>query len=132
MSSAEASAARLVRFLETGEVTAGLFTDDVFCDFTLPLWRLQAEGVTDVVALRRSGHPGPGRVIGRRCDSTERGFVLEIEESWEDKGETWYCRELIRCDLRGDSIEAISVYCTGDWTAARVSQHARDVRLLRV
>ena len=31
----EASAARLVRFLETHEVTAGLFTDDVFVDVRL-------------------------------------------------------------------------------------------------
>ena len=37
----------LVEFLETGHVPDGLFTPDVFCDFTMPKWRLQAEGARD-------------------------------------------------------------------------------------
>ena len=55
-------AERFIRFLETGEAGASLFSPDVFCDFTPPQWRLQAEGVEAVVALRRRGHPGPGQV----------------------------------------------------------------------
>jgi len=128
--SVEGSAARLVRFLETHEVTPELFTDDVFCDFTPPLGRYQAIGVDNVVAIRTRNHPAGGRVVGRRCDPTPTGYVVEIEERWEHQGKSWYARELIRVDLRDDRIAAISVYCTGDWDARKYDDHARS--LLRV
>ena len=120
-----------VTFLETGEAPARLFAPDVFCDFTMPRWRLQAEGVGAVVALRRHGHPGPGRVPRHRFDPTPTGFVLEVEEAWDADGEHWYCRELFRADVSDDGITRLSVYCTGDWDAARVAEHAAAVTLIR-
>ena len=128
---ADAVAARFIRFLETGEAAPGLFDANVFCDFTLPRWRLQAEGLGPVLALRRQGHPNPGRVPRFRCDPTPTGFVLELEEEWEQDGEAWYCREMFRADVTGETIAALSVYCTGDWDRSRRAQHAREVRLLR-
>ena len=124
-------ARHLIGFLETGDPPAGLFADDVFCDFTPPLWRLQAQGPSPVVELRRRGHPGPSTVASWRCDPTPTGFVLEVEERWVQDDKPWYCRELIRADVDGTTITALSVYCTGDWSAERVAQHGRDVRLLR-
>jgi hypothetical protein len=124
-------AAELILFLETGEVAPELFAPDVFCDFTAPRWRLQAHGLADAVALRTSGHPGPGRVPRSRLDATTTGFVLEVEERWEADGESWYCRELMRADVRDGSIAEIAVYCTGDWDRARVAEHAAAVTLLR-
>lgn len=128
---ARAVALRLIQFLETGDVPPGLFTTDVFCDFTLPLWRLQAQGLEPVVALRRHGHPGPSQVPRWRCDPTPTGFVLEVEERWEQAGESWYCRELMRADVAGESIAEITVYCTGDWNTARQAEHQQAVRLVR-
>ncbi|WP_405663569.1 MULTISPECIES: hypothetical protein [unclassified Streptomyces] len=124
-------AAQFVAFLESGTPPAGLFAPDLFCDFTMPRWRLQARGVDDAVALRRAGHPGPSRVPRSRFDATATGFVLEVEEQWEQDGQSWYCRELFRADVSGGSIGELSVYCTGDWDRARVAEHARTVRLLR-
>ena len=121
----------LIRFLETGTPPEGLFTESVFCDFTLPRWRMQAEGIGPTVELRRAGHPGPGSVSRSRCDPTPTGFVLEVEEEWTQGGESWYARELFRADVDGESISALSVYCTGDWDRSRRAQHAREVRLLR-
>ena len=118
-------AEQLIVFLETGEVPAGLFAPDVFCDFTLPTWRLQASGVQDAVALRRSGHPCAGRVPRWRTDRTDTGFVMEFEEVWVDGGQQWYCREMARADVAEDAISALSVYCTGDWDTARQARHAR-------
>jgi hypothetical protein len=120
-----------VRFLETGDAPAGLFSDDVFCDLTLPRWRLQAEGRDAVVALRTTGHPGPSTVTRWRCDSTPNGFVIELEERWQQDGRDWYCREMARAELRGDAIGELSIYCTGDWDAAREAEHRASVQLLR-
>ena len=128
---ASAIAARFVHFLETGNPSSGPFTADVFCDFTLPRWRLQAQGLAEVVALRLHGHPGPGTVPRWRCDPTPSGLVLEVEERWSQDGKDWYCRELFRADVRGDSICSLAVYCTGDWDAAREAEHANAVQLLR-
>lgn len=126
-----ALAEALVRFLECGEPEPGLFAPDVFCDLVLPRWRLQARGADDAVALRRSGHPARGRVPRHRVDPTPTGFVLEVEEAWEDGGEAWTCRELFRADIGPGGIVELAVYCTGDWDAARVAEHAASVRLLR-
>jgi hypothetical protein len=127
----EALATKFVHFLETGDVPEGLFTDDVFCDFTVPHWRLQAQGMEEIVALRKHGHPGPGKVPRRRYDPTATGFVLEFEESWTDHNNDWYSREMARADVRGGSIAALSVYCTGDWDTAQRAEHSKAVQLLR-
>lgn len=128
---ADRLARKFIHFLETGDVPEGLFTTDIFCDFTLPLWRLQAQGMEETVALRKQGHPGAGRVPRWRCDPTATGFVIEFEESWHDHDRDWYSREMARVDIRGDAIAALSVYCTGDWDADRRAEHSRAVSLLR-
>jgi hypothetical protein len=122
---------KLIAFLETGTAPSGLFTPDVFCDFTMPQWRLQAQGADQVIGLRRAGHPGPGRVPRSRLDATATGFVLEVEENWDADGESWYCRELFRADVCDGAICQLSVYCTGDWDTALVARHADAVPLLR-
>lgn len=124
-------AEKLIAFTETGEAPAGLLAPDVFCDFTMPTWRLQASGVDETVALRRAGHPGPSTVPRWRFDPTPTGFVLEIEEAWEDGGEHWTAREMFRADIGEEGITQISVYCTGDWSAARRAEHAAAVTLIR-
>lgn len=135
MSAPEATArdlaGQMITFMETGAPPAGLFTPDIFCDFTLPQWRLQARGIEDVTALRKAGHPGPSRVPRSRFDPTTTGFVLEIEEQWDQDGESWYCREMIRADISDGAVSQISVYCTGDWDRERVRRHAETVQLIR-
>jgi hypothetical protein len=122
---------KFITFLETGDSSEGLWTADVFCDFTMPLWRLQAQGIEEATALRKHGHPAPGRVPRSRFDPTPTGFVLEVEEEWEQDGEHWYCRELFRADISDGAISQLSVYCTGDWDSALRARHATTVHLLR-
>ena len=85
----------------------------------------------DAVAIRRGGHPEPSRIAVRRLDPLPSGFLLEVEEFWDHGGQQWYCRELMRADVDAGSIVDLSVYCTGDWDAARVAEHARMVHLPR-
>lgn len=120
-----------MRFLETGTVPDGLFTDDVLLDLSLPQWRLQTRGPAELAAVRRRSHPWLGTVPRHRVDATPTGLVLEFEERWEDEEGTWYCRELMRADVRDGAISEASVYCTGDWSPATQAAHAREVSLLR-
>ena len=124
-------AGKFIEFLESQAPPEGLFTPDVFCDFTSPQWRQQAQGIEDAVSIRKAGHPGPSRVPRSRFDATATGFVLEVEEEWDQDGEQWYCRELFRADVSNGSISQISVYCTGDWDTQRRADHAKAVQLLR-
>jgi hypothetical protein len=128
---AHALAEKFITFLESNEAPEGLLAPDVFCDFTMPTWRLQASGRQDCVEMRRAGHPVKGTVPRWRFDPTPTGFVLEVEEAWDADGERWTCRELFRADISDEGISQLSVYCTGDWDAARRGEHAAAVTLIR-
>jgi hypothetical protein len=121
---------RLIAYLETGTAPDDLFTDDVFCDFTPPHWRIQARGREAVLAIRKRGHPSAGHVPRWTASPTPEGFVMELEERWTDANGDWYCREAIVAQVRDRAISRISVYCTADWDAKRQAAHAAEVRLL--
>ncbi|NMN95613.1 hypothetical protein [Antrihabitans stalactiti] len=121
----------VIAFLETGEAADGLFAADAFCDLTIPLWRIQARGHDDVVALRTTTHPDLGSARATRWEPTPSGFVLELTESWSSGGEDWTCRELMWAVVVDGEITDLSVYCTGDWDRARRAEHARAVTLIR-
>ncbi|MDQ6754573.1 MAG: hypothetical protein M3017_14520 [Actinomycetota bacterium] len=122
---------RFIEFLQTGSIPGGLFAEDVFIDMTIPQWRLQATGPDGVLDVRRGGHPSPGLVPRWRTDTTARGFVIEVEETWTAEGQQWYCREMVRADVSDGVITELSVYCTGDWDAAQQARHRQEVTLLR-
>jgi hypothetical protein len=128
----DALAAAVVRFLETGAADPGLFAPGVFCDLTLPTWRLQSAGRAATIALRTDNHPCASRVTRHRVDPTPRGFVLEFEEEWVDDGGTpWYCRQMLRADVGPEGIVDLAIYCTGDWDPGQIAKHADAVRLIR-
>lgn len=124
-------AEKFVRFLETNELPDGLLAPNVFADFTMPTWRMQADSPEGVVAMRVAGHPALGQVIRTRVEPTLNGFVIEFEERWHSGGQDWYSREMARADVSEDGITELSVYCTGDWDEARVAEHRAAVTLLR-
>jgi hypothetical protein len=126
-----AFAEKLIAFLETNHAPDALFAPDVFCDYISPLWRQQASGRDDVIALRVAGHPSTGKVPRWRFDPTPTGFVLEFDEEWERGGDLWSAHEIARCDVTDDGIVEISVFCTGDWSSSRRAEHAAAVTLLR-
>ena len=126
-----ALAEKFIAFLETGDAPDGLFAPNVFCDFTMPTWRLQSSGIENLVAMRKEGHPATGRVPRWRFDPTPTGFVLEVEEEWAWDGDHWTCREMFRADVGDDGVTQLSVYCTGDWSSAHRAEHAAAVTLLR-
>ena len=124
-------ATEFIRFLETGELADDLFAPDVFSDITLPTWRQQANDVPGLRALRQYGHPDPGRVPQHRLDVFDGGFVLEFTEAWAGEGGEWTSREIARADVSNGRIAALSLYCTGDWSPARIAEHEEAVTLLR-
>jgi hypothetical protein len=128
---ANAVVADLIRFLETGTAPERLFAADAFADLSLPHWRIQVATAAQIIAVRAESHPFPGQVRVERVEQTGHGFTIEFEERWEDGGQRWYCREMIRADVADGSITEVSIYCTGDWDEARQREHAEAVSLIR-
>lgn len=128
---AAVAVANFITFLETGTVPEGLFAPDMFTDLTLPHWRIQAATAAEIIAVRAQDHHGGSEIAVERVESTEHGFTIELTERWDHEGQRWYCREMIRADLRGDTITELAVYCTGDWDEAKQREHADAVRLIR-
>ena len=124
-------AEKFVRFLETNEDQPGLFADDCFCDFTSPRWREQVQGARAIGDFRRAKHPIGGKVPRWTFAPTTTGLVIEVEETWRENGDDWYCREMFRIEVKDAAISELSIYCTGDWNTARRAEHARMVQLLR-
>lgn len=124
---------KFVTFLESGGIASeGLFAPAVFGDLTFPCWRIQTNSAEELVAGRRRLHPQPGRVRLERVTPTETGYLIKLEERWEDGGQQWYCREGFIIDLdENGAISDLTLYCTGDWDQARQREHAQAVTLLR-
>jgi hypothetical protein len=130
-SGVDTAVANLIRFLETGLVADTLFAPNAFADLSLPQWRVQASNADELLAIRAGSHPYPGQVRVERVERTDHGFTIEFEERWRNEGQRWYCREMIRADVVGESIVEMSIYCTGDWDEARQREHADAVQLVR-
>jgi len=122
---------KMIVFLETGTPPEGLFRPDTFLDISMPTWRIQADGIEALVQVRKEGHPGPSKVTRWRSDPTEKGFVFEFEERWNQDGQDWYSREMLRMDVVDGAVAELTVYCTGDWDEARQREHAAAVALIR-
>ncbi len=128
------SVERLVTFLESsGTATpADTFAPDVFCDLTFPRWRIQLEGADALAEARQELHPQPGSVRVEQVTGDAHGYAVKLEERWRDGDEDWYCREAFHCLLDdAGRITDFSLYCTGDWSEARVREHEAAVTLIR-
>lgn len=128
------SVARFVQFLESSgtDTPEETFAPHVFCDLTFPQWRVQLVGAAELVNARQRMHPQPGTVRLEQVTGDERGYAVKLEERWRDGGQQWYCREGFICLLDEDGrIEDLTLYCTGDWSEARVREHAAAVTLIR-
>lgn len=123
-----AAVAAFIRFLETNEAPEGLLAPDVFADLTFPHWRIQTTTADDLIAIRHGRPPGAVRV--ERVDPTGRGFLIQLEERWQD-GEQWYARELFRADLEADRIVELAGYCPGNWDEEAQRKHAAKITLVR-
>jgi hypothetical protein len=129
----QTSVDKFVTFLESGgNAPDGLFAPAVFGDLTFPHWRIQTADANELIAGRRRLHPQPGRVRLERVTPTETGYLVKLEERWEDAGRQRYCREGFVLDLdENGAVCDITLYCTGDWDEDRLREHANAVTLLR-
>ena len=66
----------LVAFLETNTLPAGLMHPDVFCDLSLPQWRIQTTGADALNVYGAKAIPDPRPCLRSSADPASSGFVF--------------------------------------------------------
>jgi ketosteroid isomerase-like protein len=119
--------ADVFRTADVGDVLA----EDVFLDGHPPLWRFQLEGRETFAAWLRGYSPNGAQITVVRAIPTVTGFVTEFVGRHEEDGEELTDRKILLCEVRGDRIAELTVYCSGDWDADLRARHATEAPTLR-
>ena len=128
--SAQELSERLADVFRTAEV-GDVLTEDVFLDGHPPLWRFQLQGRDTFAAWLQGYSPDGAEVTVVRTIPTVTGFVTELVGRHEEDGEEITDRKIVLCEVRGNQIAELTVYCSGDWDADLRARHAAEAPILR-
>ena len=122
----------VVRMLETGELPADLWADDVLVEGWVPVWRMQWRGRDQAKREFLAMHP-EGEAVLVCCTTPTRdgGAVIELVVQTRDPSPVK--SKLVAVVERGDDgrICEMRIHCTGDWTPAQESSIAAMSTLSR-
>jgi hypothetical protein len=121
---------RLADVFRTADV-GDLLTEDVFLDGHPPLWRFQLQGRDTFSDWLRSYSPDGAEITVVRTIPTMSGFVTEFVGRHDEAGEMMTDRKILLCELRGERIADLTVYCSGDWNGELRARHAAETELIR-
>lgn len=112
---------------------ADVFSEEVFFDLNMPVWRFQLQGPGAWAAQLTKLAEGVAsvRVDVLRTVPTTSGFVTEHVESGEVGGETLSARRLWLCEVRDGRITEVVGYCSGEWDGALRARHAVEAPMVR-
>jgi len=121
---------RLADVFRTADV-GDVLSDDVFLDGHPPLWRFQLEGRDTFAAWLAGYSPDGADVAVVRTIPTVTGFVTELVGRHVEDGEEITDRKIVLCEVRGNRISELTIYCSGDWDAELRARHAAEAPILR-
>jgi ketosteroid isomerase-like protein len=121
---------RLADVFRTADV-GDVLTDDVFLDGHPPLWRFQLRGRDAFAAWLQDYSPDGADVTVVRTIPTASGFVTELVGRHQEDGQEMTDRKIVLCEVRGNRISELTVYCSGDWDADLRARHAAEAPILR-
>lgn len=105
-------------------------TDAVF-DINVPSWRFQLVGPDAFVSwlMEYTSDGYELRIV--HLLPTSKGFVVELEGTYNPHGHELYFRNLVACGVQDGKIDDVIYYCTGDWDPETRAHHAHEVKLIR-
>lgn len=127
----ERLSAGLLRFVTEGTGAEEVLAPDAFFDFNVPQWRYQRRGIEDLVAQVKEWGATDPRVTWSRTTPTGGGFVVEWGSRWTEEGEDLSARQIAVCEVEGDRIAEVALYCTGPWDAATRARQAAEAPMIR-
>ena len=121
---------RLADVFRTSEA-GDLFTDDVFLDGHLPLWRFQLQGRDAFAGWLHNFASNDATIAVVSAVPTVNGFVAEFTGEHPADGDIITFRQLMLCDVRDGQISAMTLYCSGEFNAELRARHAAATTLIR-
>jgi hypothetical protein len=121
---------RLADVFRTADV-GDVLTDDVFLDGHPPFWRFQLAGRDIFAAWLKGYSPDGADITVVRTIPTATGFVTELVGRHDENDEEMTDRKIIVCEVRGDRVAELTVYCSGDWDAELRARHAAEATIIR-
>jgi hypothetical protein len=118
------------RCFETLDVPEDLFTPDTFFDLLPPLWRFQFVGPRAFAAQLQAIAEGETSARVLRVVPTDRGFVLEHEETMRGH-QVEVARRMWLCEVSDGRISEVTGYCNGGWDDELRARHAAEAPMLR-
>ena len=107
----------LLHAIEIGDVPAGLFTDDVVLDATVPNWRFRATGRDEVTAELRGWFADAGRFEDVRREPIPHGELVEFTLHWTENGIPHACHQAHILRVTDGLISQDTAFCGGRWPA---------------
>jgi len=99
-------------------IDAGVFTNDVVLDATVPMWRFHRRGAADTAAEVGRWYADAGHFEEFQTFALPGGALVEFVLTWEQQGVPHACHQTHRLDLDGDGrIRGLHVWCGGRWPA---------------
>jgi len=112
----------LLNAIETADVRAELFTDDVVLDATVPNWRFEVRGRDDVTEQLRDWFADVGKFEVVRREPLPQGELVEFTLHWTENGIPHACHQAHILRLTDGRISADTAFCGGRWPADLIAR----------
>ncbi|MEQ1786750.1 MAG: nuclear transport factor 2 family protein [Acidimicrobiales bacterium] len=106
------------RFLEgvrAGRVGPELYAEEARLDATVPGWRFQAHGPTQIAAEYRSWFAGPSVLETVERHPIDGGEVVRYFHTFEVGGQPYAAHHVHLLTVHDDRVVADTVFCGGRW-----------------
>ena len=107
-------------------IDAGVFSDDVLFDATVPMWRFHRRGAAATVAELGGWYADAGRFEEFQTFALPGGALVEFVLTWEQSGVPYACHQTHRMEFDADGrIRRLHVWCGGRWPANLLAEMAQ-------
>jgi hypothetical protein len=118
---------RLYDAVEHGlPIDAGVFSDDVVLDATVPMWRFHRRGAVATATELGGWFADAGRFEEFQTFDLPGGALVEFILTWEQHGVPHACHQTHRIEFGGDGrIRRLNAWCGGRWPANLLADMAQ-------
>ncbi len=114
---------RLLAEISEGRgITTSAWTDDAVLDATVPHWRFERAGATEVAAELSCWYAAPTTIESAVRREVHGGEVVELDLSWVEDGVPHAAHQVHLIAHDGDRISADTIICGGRWPAALLAE----------
>jgi hypothetical protein len=112
----------LAEISEGAGITTNAWADDATLDATVPHWRFECNGATDVAAQLSGWYGIPTTIESATRHPIPGGEAVELDLTWVEDGVPHAAHQVHLLTVDGDRISRDTVFCGGRWPAALLAE----------